>query len=58
MTTALLVRLTPELHDLVGQGAELEDSTRADFMRDAAIFRLGQLGLVEIVSDDVEVDVE
>lgn len=51
LSTAVLVRLTPQLHELVKQGAEAEDRGLGDFMRDAAIHRLGSLGLVPVLSD-------
>lgn len=50
----LFVRLTPELHELIKQGAAIEGRRIAEFMRDAAIFRLAELGLVPIVEADGE----
>lgn len=51
-TSGLLVRLTPQLHELIHQGAEVEGQGLAEFMRDAAIYRLGTLGLVPVVGDE------
>lgn len=51
LSTAVLVRLTPQLHELVKQGADAEARGLGDFMRDAAIHRLGALGLVPVVVD-------
>lgn len=50
----LFLRVTPQLHDLIRQGAELEGRRLGEFMRDAAIHRLGQLGLVPVVVDEAE----
>jgi hypothetical protein len=50
-TSPVLVRLTPELHELVRQGAAEEDRGLAEFIRDATIIRLGQLGLVPTLND-------
>jgi hypothetical protein len=54
LSTAVLVRLTPELHDLVRQGAEEEGCGLAEFMRDATILRLAGMGLVPYVDHDPE----
>jgi hypothetical protein len=51
MTSAILVRLTPNLHQLMRQGAEVEERPLGDFIRDCVIFRLGTLGLVPVVGD-------
>lgn len=57
LSTAVLVRLTPHLHELVKQGADVEERGLGDFMRDAVIHRLGTLGLVPIVvADDDQED--
>lgn len=56
LSTALLVRLTPQLHELVKEGADVEEISAADFMRDAAIHRLGTLGLVPVVAGDEDED--
>lgn len=53
LSTAVLVRLTPQLHELVRQGAEAEERGLGDFMRDAAIHRLGTLGLVPVLAGDI-----
>jgi predicted HicB family RNase H-like nuclease len=50
----LLVRVTPELHELIHQGAAEEDRRVAEFVRDAVIHRLDQLGLVPHVDEDAE----
>jgi predicted HicB family RNase H-like nuclease len=54
LSSAFLVRLTPQLHELARRGAEVEDRGLADFVRDAVIYRLGTLGLVPHVTDDDE----
>jgi uncharacterized protein (DUF1778 family) len=54
MSTALLVRLTPQLHELLKQGADAEESGVCDFIRSAAIHRLATLGLVPVVNEDDE----
>jgi hypothetical protein len=58
-TVPLVIRLTPELDQLVRQGAAEEEKGIAEFVRGATIHRLGQLGLVPIVNDvdDVEDEV-
>lgn len=48
MSTAILVRLTPPLHDLCRQAADIEESSLGDFMRAAVIHRLAQLELVPV----------
>lgn len=51
LSTAILVRLTPQLHELCRQGAVAEDRGLGDFMRDAVIHRLHTLGLVPVVAE-------
>lgn len=48
----MLVRLTPEMHRLVHEAAGIEETTATDFIRDAAIHRLGTLGLVPVVPEE------
>lgn len=52
LSSAVLVRLTPQLHELAKQGAEAEHRGLGDFMRDAVIHRLGELGLVPVVAGE------
>lgn len=52
LSTAILVRLTPQLHELLKQGADAEESGVCDFVRSAAIHRLGTLGLVPVVAEE------
>ncbi len=50
-TVPLIVRLTPELHELIHHAAAEEAQGLAEFVRDATICRLGQLGLVPMLDD-------
>jgi hypothetical protein len=51
-TVPLTVKVTPELGELVRQGAADEEQGLSEFLRGAVIHRLGALGLVPVV--DVE----
>jgi hypothetical protein len=52
LSSAVLVRLTPQLHELAKRGAEVEERGLGEFCRDAVIHRLGTLGLVPHVAGD------